>query len=231
MILIIAAAAAGSMTAWEAERRYSAAASLHGQWTAFRETAAPDALMFVPQPRKAVQWLQGRADPPVAVVWWPARSWLSCDGRLAVNFGPWLRKGGTLAGTFTTIWVKQEDGSWRWKLDRGSNLPRPLPAADVPRVTTSSCANANAAHRTAVTAIADRDILVQLGDKAPAAGATAPPGGGDGALLQSGESPDGTLRWDVRQIKGAPEGEHVVRVWRWDGRRHDLAVYESTREN
>jgi hypothetical protein len=228
--ILLATAAAASLTPWQAERDYARAAQTRGQWTAFRATAAPDALMFVPQPKPALEWLEGRPDPPVSVMWWPARSWLSCDGRLAVNFGPWLRKGGALAGTFTTIWARAEDGAWRWKLDRGNSVPRPIAAGDRPKLVKASCANLGAARNAPATAARDADMLQERGDQPPApAGAAAPPAS-DGDIIKAGEAPDGTLRWEVRQVRGAAAGEHVVRVWRWDGARQRLAVYETTEE-
>jgi hypothetical protein len=229
-MLMALAALVSHSTAWDAERDYSAAAQLRGQWTAFRETAAPDALMFVPEPVNATEWLRGRANPRQAVMWWPARSWVSCDGKLAVNFGPWLRNGGTRAGTFTTVWTRREDGRWQWKLDRGSRLPKPLPASDRRRIARSSCLNIQTARDAGVTDVQDSDILIQMGDGAPAAAAHIPSAPVDGELLQSGQSGDATLRWEVRHIKGAANGEHVLKVWRWDGHRHVLALYETTHE-
>ena len=75
-----------------------------------------------------------------------------------------------------------------------------------------------------------RDVRIMRGPlrsiPRPSAGPT-PAGCGD---VVSGAAPDGTLRWEVRQVRGAPSGEHVVRVWRWNGSRQRLAVYEMTAE-
>ena len=51
-----------------------------GQWTAFRKYADRDAVMFTPQAVWARDFLKGRKDPPKAVRWWPAHSFVSCDG-------------------------------------------------------------------------------------------------------------------------------------------------------
>ena len=61
-----------------------------GQWTAFRKYADRDAVMFTPQAVWARDFLKGRKDPPKAVRWWPATSFVSCDGHTAVNTGPWI---------------------------------------------------------------------------------------------------------------------------------------------
>lgn len=111
-----------------AERAFAASAASGGQWTAFRATAATDAIMFAPQPVNAQQWLAGRADPPASVRWQPADVWVSCDATLAVTTGPWQRPDGT-HGYFTTVWQRQDDGGWKWVLDHGDILAMPATAA------------------------------------------------------------------------------------------------------
>src|SRR3546814_14659984 len=50
-----------------AEIRFAQRAQEEGQWTAFRETAHPDAVMFVPERVKAQDWLKSQKDPAEAV--------------------------------------------------------------------------------------------------------------------------------------------------------------------
>src|SRR3546814_3903299 len=45
-----------------AEIRFAQRAQEEGQWTAFRETAHPDAVMFVPERVKAPDWLKSQKD-------------------------------------------------------------------------------------------------------------------------------------------------------------------------
>jgi hypothetical protein len=123
MLALLLAVAAPS--AIDAERAFINDAQAHGQWTAFRNFAAPDALMFVPQPVNAQAFLKGRKDPPSSVYWWPGRSYLSCDESVAVNTGPWVRGAGKAVGYFTTVWVRQKDGGWKWVYDGGDSLDRP----------------------------------------------------------------------------------------------------------
>ncbi|MDT9599463.1 hypothetical protein [Sphingosinicella rhizophila] len=132
-------AGAAPPTAVAAERAFAANAQTQGQWTAFRTFAADEAVMFTPEPVNAQTWLAGREDPPQAVMWWPARSFMSCDGTMAVNTGAWLRAGGTAAGYFTTVWSKRQDGSWKWLLDHGDGLAKPRPAGDRVRVRKARC--------------------------------------------------------------------------------------------
>ncbi|MBC9034230.1 hypothetical protein IAG41_17715 [Sphingomonas sp. JC676] len=135
MLLALVLQATAPQTAVDAERAFNAAAQAKGQWTAFREFAAPDAIIFDPEPVKAAESLPDR-DPPIAVQWWPAESYVSCDGMVAVNTGPWVRP--RSFGYFTTVWEKR-NGAWRWTLDAGdvTSAPRPLP--ERPHIHRASC--------------------------------------------------------------------------------------------
>jgi hypothetical protein len=126
LALMLAAAAAPQavpqgpqMSAIDAERAFAADAQRLGQWTAFRKWSTADSLMFVPQPTRTRDYLKGRKDPQPSVFWWPGRSYVSCDGRTAINTGPWVRGYGKSVGYFTTVWVKQPDGAWKWVYDAG----------------------------------------------------------------------------------------------------------------
>jgi hypothetical protein len=134
--------AADPETAVEAERAFAQAAQTDGQWTAFRRYSTPDAVMFTPQPQKAHEILP-KEDPPKAVEWWPAESYVACDGSAAVNTGPWKRPDSH--GYFTTIWVRQADGRHKWIYDAGSDLPVPRARPDEPRVRTAACSASPAA--------------------------------------------------------------------------------------
>ena len=79
-------------TAIDAERAFAADAQRIGQWSAFRKYADRDAVMFTPQAAWARDFLHGRKDPPKAISWRPAHSYVSCDGRTAVNTGPVVRR-------------------------------------------------------------------------------------------------------------------------------------------
>ncbi|MEO5578660.1 MAG: hypothetical protein ABIR25_06380 [Sphingomicrobium sp.] len=118
-LFLAAAAAPVQLSAIDAERAFAADAQRQGQWTAFRKWSTADALMFVPQPTKARDFLKGRKDPPASVFWWPGRSYVSCDGKTAINTGPWVRGYGKSVGYFTTVWVRQRDGGWKWVYDAG----------------------------------------------------------------------------------------------------------------
>jgi hypothetical protein len=132
-------AAASIVTALDAERAFAADAQKLGQWTAFTKWSADDALMFVPQPVNAHQFLKDRKDPPVAVFWWPTKSFVSCDGATAINSGPWVRDGGRSVGYFTTVWKRHADGSWKWVYDGGDGLKEISAEGKEAAIRTASC--------------------------------------------------------------------------------------------
>ena len=125
LAILLAAAAPGPaaapkpMSALDAERAFAADAQKIGQWTAFRKWSTPDALMFTPQPVNARVFFGKLKNPAVPVFWWPGRSYVSCDGSVAVNTGPWVRSYGKSVGYFTTVWQRQADGGWKWIYDGG----------------------------------------------------------------------------------------------------------------
>lgn len=138
LILTMAAAAATANPVVEAERDFALRAQRDGQWTAFRATAAPDAVMFVPEQVRAQDWLATQKDPPAAVQWHAARAFLSCDGKAGATTGSWLIPAVKLDGFYTTVWT-ESDGSWRWVLDHGQPLAAPRATGDVPVERRAKC--------------------------------------------------------------------------------------------
>ena len=126
------------MTPIEAERAFADDAKKLGQWTAFRKWSADDAVMFVPQPINAHEWLKDRKDPAKAIDWWPTASYISCDGTLAVNTGGWKRPDGRV-GYFSTVWQRQTDGGWRWIVDGGDQVKEVLDRPAQPKVVRARC--------------------------------------------------------------------------------------------
>ncbi|MFC0684899.1 hypothetical protein [Novosphingobium clariflavum] len=169
-----------------AEIAFARLAREKGQWTAFRETAAEDAVMFVPEPVRALQWLGGRKDPPAAVQWQAAQVWMSCDGTVGVTKGAWQRPDGTV-GYFTTIWQKRwKKSDYRWVLDQGDTLAQPLPDSDMLSASVADCPRGGPRS--------------QMERPEPAKG---PPG-----LTGEGRSDDGTLAWGYRV--GADQSRSLI---------------------
>jgi hypothetical protein len=172
------------MTPLDAERAFAADAQNLGQWSAFMKWSADDAVMFVPKPVIAHEFLKDRKDPPVAVFWWPGRSYLSCDGTYAVNTGPWVREWGKSVGYFTTVWKRQPDGGWKWIYDGGDALETPRAEGGDIQPQRAACDG-----RLPPAPVAEVDPDVKIG---------------------SGESPDGTLRW---LWSVGPDGSRSFRTW------------------
>lgn len=111
-----------------AEIGFARLAQEKGQWTAFRETSHPDAVMFVPQRVKARDWLKSQKDPAEAVKWQPHAVYVSCDGNAGATTGAWQK--GPANGFFSTVWVRDEKGRISWILDHGDGLASPREAPD-----------------------------------------------------------------------------------------------------
>lgn len=124
-----------------AELAFAREAQEKGQWTAFRDYAADDAVMFVPQQVMAKAWLKKQANPAQAVTWQPYAVWSSCDGSLAVSKGAWQRADGTV-GYFTTVWERQRNGQYKWVLDQGDTLAQPLAEPEMIAAQVADCSRA-----------------------------------------------------------------------------------------
>jgi hypothetical protein len=183
-----------------AELAFARAAQEKGQWTAFADYAAKDAIMFVPQPVNAQDWLKGRANPAQAVRWQPHQVWSSCDGSLAVTKGAWQRPDGSV-GYFTTVWQRQgkKKTEYRWVMDQGDTLAEPLATPEMIEAKVAQC-------------------LIPTPRPAPGVPITGP-----GDKYNGGQSDDGTLQWHV--ITG-PDGSRAVDVIYWDGSDWQRAVRE-----
>ncbi|OYW88269.1 MAG: hypothetical protein B7Z20_02970 [Sphingobium sp. 32-64-5] len=156
LLLIGAALAGGGLSAAQARKQgparffpdpseilakeiaFSRLAREKGQWAAYREMAAPDAVMFVPQQVSAPLWLKGRKDTPPPVRRDARRAYVSCDGRLAAATGTWQGAAGE-QGYFTTIWRRTPKGEWQWVLDHADRLETPRDHGDALEGHVASC--------------------------------------------------------------------------------------------
>ena len=193
-----------------AEMAFNRLAQDKGQWTAFRETATRDAMMFVPEPVKAQEWLKGRADPASSVRWQPHRAFMACDGKTGVTTGAWQRPDGS-TGYFTTIWQWQPkskapenqvsgvlgNGDWKWVLDHGDAMNTPLPSPEMIDTKTASCKGK------------------------PGALLMAPP---EGAQMKVGFSFDQTLQWTW--IVPA-DNSRTLEIKLWNGTDFDVVRFDS----
>lgn len=122
-----------------AEIAFARMAREKGQWQAFAEYADEDAVMFVPAPVLAKEWLGGRKEPAAPVQWQAHQVWMSCDGTLGVTKGAWQQPDGTV-GYFTTIWQKRKKGDYRWVLDQGDALGEALKEPAMLSASVADCA-------------------------------------------------------------------------------------------
>ena len=204
MITALLLAAAPIVTAVDAERAFAADAQRIGQWTAFAKYADRDAVMFNPQAVWARDFLKGRKDPPKAVRWWPATSFVSCDGRTAVNTGQWIGPDAKRNGYFTTVW-QREKGKWLWVYDGGDALKTPMKAPGRPVVRRASCATK-----------APGAPVIPPPPLTPRQARTTPEDNG------RGESADHSLGWDWKVEKS---GARHLRVFMWNGARYAQVLY------
>jgi hypothetical protein len=158
-----------------------------GRWFALRKTAAPDAVMFVPQMVLAQPWLKSRSDAGPALKLDPYRAWSSCDGSLVVTSG--LRQDGGSEGWYTTVWQRQADGSFLWVFDHGGPFRAPQGEPDMIEARVADCP----AKRPAAPPAAGQ----RKPDSAPAVVFD--------PSSRSGHSRDGSLAW---QVTAAPGGAH-----------------------
>ena len=204
MIAAFLLATAPVVAALDVERAFAADAQKIGQWTAFRKYADHDAVMFTPQAVWVRDFLADRKDPPKSVRWAPAHSFVSCDGRTAVNTGPWRAADGVHHGYFTTVWQRSE-GRWRWVYDGGDGLTGPMPPKPVAQV-----------HRASCRTKAPGAPVIPPPPLTPKQARTTPEDNG------RGQSADKTLGWDWKVEK---DGSRKFRVYQWTGSRYAQVLF------
>jgi hypothetical protein len=207
MITALLLAAASMPSAIDAERAFAADAQRIGQWTAFRKYADRDAVMFTPQAVWARDFLKDLKNPPKAVRWWPAHSWVSCDGRTAINTGPWVRPDGS-HGYFTTVW-QRSGKQWRWVYDGGDALKGATPVPPRPQVHRATCAG-----RAPGAPIIPPPPLTARQAR------TTPEDNG------RGQSADKRIGWDWKVAKNG--GRHF-RVYQWNGQRYAQVLFNDVK--
>ncbi len=168
-----------------AELGFARAAREEGQWTAFTAYAAQEAVMFVPAPVKAQDWLKRQVNPARSIVWQPHHVWSSCDGSLAVTRGAQQQPDGSV-GYFTTIWERQEDGAYKWVLRQSDALAAALEEPEMIGTDVADCPQTRA--------------------RGPA---ILPPGPGPLPGPFEGQSVDGSLSWSAKVASDNARELHV----------------------
>jgi hypothetical protein len=195
-------ASAPIVTAVDAEIAFARDAKRIGQWTAFRKWADPDAVMFTPHAVWARTFLKNLKDPPRPITWRPSETYSSCDGRTAVNMGPWFTQDHRLAGYFTTVWQRSAAG-WRWVYDGG--IPAPKTTSAATKAQRASCGTPTVAPPIAAPPrLKPEQALTSLQDNG------------------RGQSADRTLGWDW---KVDASGKRSFRVYLWNGRGYPEVIH------
>lgn len=108
----------------DTERAFAQAVAQSGIAPGFRQYAAPDAVMFLPDPVPAQPQLNG-VRWPGELLWRAQYVAVSPGGDMAMSAGPsLLRAAGKGSGSFyLTLWKLQPDGSWKFIVDHGVDMP------------------------------------------------------------------------------------------------------------
>jgi ketosteroid isomerase-like protein len=121
-----------------AERAFAADAAVRGWAAAFRRAAASDAITLSPDPVNAQENLaQFEGNGETTLDWRPAYAGVSRSGDFGFTTGPFQIRGREgIVGHYFTVWRRQDDGSWKWIFDAGTDVRDPGPAvavdADIP---------------------------------------------------------------------------------------------------
>lgn len=118
----------------EAERSFSRTCVAKGLRASFMEFFAEDGIRFLPHPVNAQENFRQRPAPAApqsfTLSWEPVFADVSQAGDLGFTTGPYLltdneKKNPPGHGYYSSIWRKQNDGSWKVLLDYGTDAPAP----------------------------------------------------------------------------------------------------------
>lgn len=186
--LLLAAAQPAPMpvTVIDAERAFASDAQKIGQWSAFAKWADPKGVLVVRKTVNARQFAGGLPNPALPVSWWPATAYVSCDGQVAVTTGPYFDPTSGTTGRFTTIWHRTKAG-WRFLVDMGQPLDKPIAAGDKPQIVRPECK---------IPALVNLPALIS----------------NDLVEHDSGHSPDRSLQWSWSR---SASGDRFLNVQFW----------------
>jgi ketosteroid isomerase-like protein len=119
-----------SGTLMQTDRDFSALSVQEGMFKAFLAFIADDGVILrdnsLPSKGKETlrQYYSGKCDTTFVLSWDPVYEKISGSGELGYTIGIWTNTLKTTKkvskGTYITIWQKQEDGTWKFVLDTGT---------------------------------------------------------------------------------------------------------------
>ena len=236
-----------------AERAFAAAVRDRGIRDAFLAFMADEGILFRPGPITARVWLVTNPPTPGTLAWEPAWGAASAAGDLGFTTGPYTHRAAAAdsapgRGQYLTVWLRQEDGSYRALLDVGVPGPETPPEPFAPRPLSPVAARARGGATTAGIAeatratlfIADRGLAAAAGASglAPSLAAVAAP---DVRLLRPGRAPAvgrdslaalltapaGSMSWRTLDARVARSGDLGMTYGAYDARDGAGAVTET----
>jgi len=114
------------------EHDFAGAAATKGTRDAFLEFLADDGIIFQPGPVNGKKFWTERQPRKGLLSWEPVFADVSRAGDLGYTTGPWEFRPNraddkpVAFGQYFTIWKKQNDGAWRFVLDRGVTSEKPF---------------------------------------------------------------------------------------------------------
>jgi ketosteroid isomerase-like protein len=117
-----------------ADVEFSKYSESQGQIKAFIQYADENATLMRPNSmpvisKKEIEKLYStKSDTSYVLTWKPLFAEVAESADLGYTYGTWLliakneeQKGINSEGTYSTVWKKQNDGSWKWLLDSGND--------------------------------------------------------------------------------------------------------------
>ena len=114
----------------QTDRDFSAMSVRDGMFKAFLSYIAEDGVILrdnsLPSRGKESlkEYYTGKSDTSFILSWEPVYEKISARGELGYTYGIWTNTGKSTnqvtKGTYVTIWLKQDDGNWRFVLDTGT---------------------------------------------------------------------------------------------------------------
>jgi ketosteroid isomerase-like protein len=112
------------------DRDFSALSVKEGMFRAFLSFIAEDGVIlrdgaFPSVGKNALEeYYSGKSDSSFVLSWEPSYEKISAGGEMGYTYGVWtncLKSTNQVSrGTYVTIWIRQDDGSWKFVLDSGT---------------------------------------------------------------------------------------------------------------